>query len=76
MENSLDEITCIPTAGGLKPPYQIISHEYCINIISAYNSLSKIEFSNKDHLLNSIKERLIRCYFCFFGKTRMGCCKR
>jgi hypothetical protein len=34
MKNSLDDIECIPTVGNLTPPYPIISHPYCVDIIT------------------------------------------
>jgi hypothetical protein len=62
MKNALDEIECIPTVGNMEPPYQIISHPYCIDIISTYVSISKMEFENKEYSLEVIKEGIR--YYC------------
>lgn len=62
MKNALDEIECIPTMGNMVPPYQIISHPYCIDIISTYVSISKLEFENKENSLGVIKEGIE--YYC------------
>lgn len=62
MKNSLDDIECIPTVGNLNPPYQIISHPYCVDIISTYVALSKLDFNNKDDVLEVIKENIE--YYC------------
>ena len=51
MKNALDEIKCVPVLGGMKPPYQISSHPYCIDIITSYVQLSKFEFKTKTTFL-------------------------
>lgn len=66
MKNALDEIICIPTVGGQKPPYQIISHPYCIDIITTYVQLSKLDFSDKDEYLKRIED-LIK-FYCLSNK--------
>ena len=62
MKNALDDIECIPTSSNLNPPYQIISHPYCIDIISTYMALSKLDFNNKNEVLDIIKENIE--YYC------------
>jgi hypothetical protein len=62
MKNALDDIECIPTSSNLNPPYQIISHPYCIDIISTYVALSKLDFNNKNEVLDIIKENIE--YYC------------
>lgn len=62
MKNALDDIECIPTMGNIDPPYQIISHPYCVDVISAYFSLSKLEFNDRENSLELIKESVE--YYC------------
>ena len=62
MKNSLDDIECIPTYGNLTPPYTIISHPYCVDIISSYFTLSNLEYNDKNEALSLIKENIE--YYC------------
>jgi hypothetical protein len=66
MKNALDEIECVPMVGNLEPPYQIISHPYCIDIISTYFSISSLDFENKENALQVIKEGIE--YYCRSNK--------
>ncbi|OFY84586.1 MAG: hypothetical protein A3F72_19265 [Bacteroidetes bacterium RIFCSPLOWO2_12_FULL_35_15] len=66
MKNALDEIICIPTLGGKKPPYQIISHPYCVDIITAYIELSKLDFINKEYYLKMIEDNVK--FYCLSNK--------
>lgn len=70
MKNALDEIICVPTVGGQKPPYQIISHPYCIDIITTYVQLSKLDFSDKDEYLKRIED-LIK-FYCLSNKINFA----
>lgn len=56
MKNALDEIECIPTIGGIKPPYTIHSHPYCVDIITTYVQLSKLRFKKKGGFLKKVEE--------------------
>lgn len=66
MKNALDKIVCIPTEGGKKPPYQIISHPYCIDVITAYVQLSKLDFKDKGEYLKRIEDSIK--YYCLSNK--------
>lgn len=56
MNNALDQIECVPILSGQKPPYDIHSHPYCIDIITTYFHLVKLKFKNKADYLKVVKE--------------------
>lgn len=65
MVNALDKIECVPVVGGQKTPYKIVSHPYCIDVITAYFQLSKREFVGNKDFLKSVEEGIR--YYCSYN---------